>query len=66
VPILTWVEIKNPKIAKQYGIVGYIEYNTTADTPRTLVVSRGEEASITILTHFVSHDSKVTEAQRKQ
>jgi len=43
VPILTWVEIKNPEIAKQNGIVGYIEYNTTADTPRALVVARGKK-----------------------
>lgn len=61
--MLGYEEIKNPEIAKQYGVVGYIEYNITADTPRTLAVAKGEEASITILIHFVSYDPKVTEAQ---
>jgi len=63
VPLLGSEEIKNPEIAKQYGIVGYIEYNATADAPRTLAVAKGEKASIMILIHFVSHDPKVTEAR---
>jgi len=58
VPLLGTEEVKNPEIAKRYGIVGYVEFNMTEDTPRTLVIARGEEVNITILIHFVSYDPK--------
>lgn len=62
-PLLGIEEAKNPEIAKQYGIVGYVEFNTTENTPKTLVIRRGEEANITILIHFVSYDPEVKEAR---
>jgi len=52
VPLLGLDEIKNPEVAKQYGRVGYIEFNTAEGTPRTLYIAKGKEASITILIHL--------------
>jgi len=62
-PTLTGQEIRNPEIAPKYGIKGYIDISVTPDTPMTLAIAKGREASITILLHFVSHVPDVKEIQ---
>jgi hypothetical protein len=56
-------EIRNPEIASQYGITGYLEIIHPPDSPSPLSVDRGGEINITILLHFVSYSPEVTEAQ---
>jgi hypothetical protein len=60
---LTDTEIRNPEIASQYGITGYLDITLPSDTPSPLSVDRGGEINITILLHFVSYTPEVTEAQ---
>ena len=60
---LTDTEIRNPEIASQYGITGYLEIIHPSDSPSPLFVDRGGEVNITILLHFVSYSPEVTEAQ---
>jgi len=62
IPVLTHVEIQNPEIAREYGIVGYLEIGLAPDVPSEIKVRRGEETSVKILLHFVSYDPNVTEA----
>lgn len=54
-PFLSPLEIRNPEIALKYGISGYLEITLAPDSPRSLSIRRGGEASVTILLHFVSH-----------
>ncbi len=63
-PLLTSLEIRNPEIALKYGIVGYVEI-MAPDASKSLSLSKGSETSITILLHFVSHVSEVTETRVK-
>jgi hypothetical protein len=56
-------EIRDPEIALQYGITGYLEIIHPSDPPSPLSVDRGGEINITILLHFVSYSPEVTEAQ---
>jgi hypothetical protein len=56
-------EIRNPEIALKYGITGYLDIVLPADSPSSLSVNRGGEINITILLHFVSYTTEVTEAQ---
>lgn len=60
---LTDTEIRNPEIASQYGITGYLEIIHPSDSPSPLSFDRGGEINITILLHFVSYSPEVTEAQ---
>jgi hypothetical protein len=60
---LTGIEIRNPEIALQYGITGYLEITYPSDSPISLSVDRGGEININILLHFVSYTPEVTEAQ---
>ena len=60
---LTGIEIRNPEIALQYGVAGYLEITYPPDSPRFLSVDRGGEININILLHFVSHTPQVTETQ---
>lgn len=60
---LTGIEIRNPEIALQYGITGYLEITYPSDSPISLSVDRGGEININILLHFVSYSPEVTEAQ---
>jgi hypothetical protein len=59
---LTDTEIRNPEIALQYGVTGYLEITLPSDSP-PLSVDRGGEINITILLHFVSYTPEITEAQ---
>jgi hypothetical protein len=61
--LLTGVEIRNPEIALQYGVRGYLEITYPSDSPSLLAVHRGGEINIDILLHFVSYSPEVTEAQ---
>jgi hypothetical protein len=63
ISLLTSMEIRNPEIALQYGITGYLEITLPPDSPSPLSVDRGGEINITILLHFVSYSPEVTEAQ---
>lgn len=60
---LTGIEIRNPEIASQYGVAGYLEITYAPDSPSCLSVDRGGEINISILLHFVSYIPEVTEAQ---
>lgn len=60
---LTDTEIRNPEVALQYGITGYLEIIHPSGSPSPLSVDRGGEINITILLHFVSYSPEVTEAQ---
>jgi hypothetical protein len=61
--LLTDTEIRDPEIALQYGVTGYLEITYPSDSPSSLSVDRGGEINITILLHFVSYSPEVTEAQ---
>jgi hypothetical protein len=63
VPLLTGMEIRNPEIALQYGITGYLEITYPSDSPSLLSINRGGEININILLHFVSYTPEVTETQ---
>jgi len=63
VPLLTDIEIRNPEIALQYGVTGYLEITYPSDSPSLLSIDRGGEININILLHFVSYTHEVTEAQ---
>ena len=63
IPFLTSMEIRNPEIALQYGVTGYLEITYPSDSPSLLAVHRGGEINIDILLHFVSYTPEVTEAQ---
>jgi len=63
VPLLTDIEIRNPEIALQYGVTGYLEITYPSDSPSLLSIDRGGEININILLHFVSYTPEVTEAQ---
>jgi hypothetical protein len=63
VVLLTGMEIRNPEIALQYGVTGYLEIVYPSDSPDSLVVDRGGEIDMNILLHFVSYSPGVTEAQ---
>jgi hypothetical protein len=56
-------EIRNPEIALQHGITGYLDIIHPPDSPSPLSVNRGGEINITVLLHFVSYSPEVTEAQ---
>jgi hypothetical protein len=60
---LTDMEIRNPEIALQYGVTGYLEITYPSDSPSLLYVDRDGEININILLHFVSHTPEVTETQ---
>jgi len=60
---LTGMEIRNPEIALQYGVTGYLEITYPSDSPSLLFIDRGGEININILLHFVSYTPEVTEAQ---
>jgi len=60
---LTDTEIRNPEIASEYGITGYLEIIHPSDSPSSPSVDRGGEINITILLHFVSYSPEVTEVQ---
>jgi hypothetical protein len=55
--------IRDPDIALEYGILGYLDVTLPPDSPKALSISRGEEANITILLHFVSHIPELTEVE---
>jgi hypothetical protein len=63
IPFLTSIEIRNPEIALQYGVKGYLEITYPSGSPTGLAVNRGGEININILLHFVSYTPEVTEAQ---
>ena len=63
IPSLTGMEIRNPEIALEYGVTGYLEITYPSDSPGFLSIDRGGEIDINILLHFVSHTPEVTEAQ---
>jgi hypothetical protein len=63
VPCLTDIEIRDPEIALQYGITGYLEITYPSNSPSLLSIDRGGEININILLHFVSYTPEVTEAQ---
>jgi len=60
---LTGMEIRNPEIALQYGVTGYLEITYPSNSPSVLSIDRGEEININILLHFVSYSPEVTEAE---
>ena len=60
---LTGIEIRNPDIALQYGITGYLEITYPSNSPSLLSVDRGGEIDVNTLLHFVSYTPEVTEAQ---
>jgi len=60
---LTGMEIRNPEIALQYGVTGYLEITYPSDSPSVFSIDRGGEININILLHFVSYTPEVTEAQ---
>jgi len=62
VPALTDIEIRNPEIARQYGVPGYLEILPAA-SHETLYIDRGEMGNITILLHFVSYTTELKELQ---
>ena len=62
VPLLGSTEIRDPEIALKYGVRGYLEI-LPAESPESLSVSRGGEANITILLHFVSYTPELTEIE---
>ena len=63
IPTLTGMEIRDPEIALQYGITGYLEITYPSDSPSLLSIDRGGDININILLHFVSYTPEVTEAQ---
>ena len=63
IPFLTSMEIRNPEIALQYGVKGYLEITYPSGSPTSLAVNRGGEININILLYFVSYTPEVTEAQ---
>jgi hypothetical protein len=60
-PLRGLVDWRDPEIAAKYGVPGYVEF--LMDSPRELALSRGEEWSVTMLAHFVSYSSELTEVQ---
>jgi len=62
IPFLTGIEIRNPDIAAEYGIPGYLEI-LPAGSSEELYISRGGEANTTILLHFVSYTAEITEIE---
>jgi len=63
IPSLTNDDIRNPEIALEYGFTGYVEATLGPNAPKSMTIRKGEEASITVLLHFVSHDPEVKEVQ---
>ena len=63
IPSLVPLDICDPDIALEYGILGYLDVTLPPDSPKALSISRGEEANITILLHFVSHIPELTEIE---
>ncbi len=59
--LLVSSDIRDPQIATQYGILGYIEL-TWAEPPPQFLFSRGETWTATMLARFVSYDPETTEA----
>ena len=59
--VLTPEDIRDPQIALQHGILGYVEL-TWVDSPPPTMYPR-EVWSGTCLAHFVSHTCEVTEAE---
>jgi len=57
--------MRNPDIALKYGINGYLEVGLAPGSSKSLAVTRGGEATITILLHFVSYTANLTEVQVK-
>lgn len=60
VPFLGPQEIRDPEIAKQLGIPGYLEVSL-ADPSLIQTVSKGGEVDIPISLHFVSFSDELTE-----
>ena len=60
-PLLSPAEVRDPAIATQYGIRGYVVVSTAKDTPSSLSVKKGTSKSITILAKFVSHVPETNE-----
>jgi hypothetical protein len=54
-------DIRDPQIALQHGILGYVELSWVDDPP--IAMHQGEVWSGTCLAHFVSHTCEVTEAE---
>lgn len=55
------IEIRDPKFAKEHNIDGYVGISVAENTPKSLSVSRGNEASVMMLLHFVSYKEDLTE-----
>jgi len=62
VPLLGPEQIRDPEIAPKYGIRGYLDI-LPAEPQQSLSVSRGGEANLTILLHFVSYTPELTEIE---
>lgn len=65
VPFLTDLEIRNPEIARKYGVKGYLEIkltNISSARGRPVISGRkGKETRIPLLLHYVSYDEKFNE-----
>jgi hypothetical protein len=62
IPAITHFEIRNPDIAAEYGIRGYLEILPDGSSEE-LYISRGGEANTTILLHFVSYTPELSEIE---
>ncbi|MFO7967915.1 MAG: DUF4382 domain-containing protein [Archaeoglobaceae archaeon] len=54
IPFLTHMQIKDPQVASEYGIPGYVEITSDEDVEK-LEVGRGDKANVTFNLHFVSY-----------
>jgi hypothetical protein len=61
IPFLTEREIRDPDIARRYGIKGYVEITLAADTPTVIQLAKGEQRSFLLHINFVSYDARITE-----
>jgi hypothetical protein len=61
VTLLMGQDIRNPEIALQHGIKGYVEIIYPPDSAN-LSIGRGDQIDIDILLHFVSYTPELTEA----
>lgn len=62
IPLLGPDDIRNPETASKYGIAGYVRF-TWMDSRQQIVITRGESWSGTLLVHFVSYTSELTELE---
>lgn len=56
---------RDPDMALEYGILGYLEIICPPDYPKSLTLHRGEEANLMLLLQFISHTPEVTQARIK-